>query len=72
MKDEARPITESYLVAITKEDSVLFTYMSFTPMAAPPILPVRSIRRQVFSIDKALNWVNVGFIDDRVNSQVAI
>ena len=41
-------------------------------MATPHILPVRSIRRQVFSIDKALHWVNVGFINDRVDSQVAI
>ena len=41
-------------------------------MAAPHILPVRPIRRQVFSIDKALRWVNVGFIKDRVDSQVAI
>lgn len=41
-------------------------------MAAPHILPVRPIRRQVFSIDKALHWVNVGFINDRVDSQVTI
>ena len=46
--------------------------MCFTPMAAPHILPVRTIRRQVFSIDKALHWVIVGFINDRVDSQVAI
>ena len=41
-------------------------------MAAPNILPVRSVRRQVFSIDKALHWVIVGFINDRVDSQVAV
>lgn len=46
--------------------------MNFTPMAAPHILPVRPIRRQVFSIDKALHWVIVGFINNRVDSQVAI
>ena len=45
MKDEARPITEPYLVAITKEDRVFFTNKSFTPMAATHILPVRPIRR---------------------------
>ena len=41
-------------------------------MAAPNILPVRPIRRQVFSIDKALHWVIVGLINDRVDSQMAI
>ena len=41
-------------------------------MATPHILPVRPIRRQVFSIDKPLHWVNFGFINDRVDSQVAI
>ena len=41
-------------------------------MATPHILPVRPIRRQVFSINKALLRVNVGFINNRVDSQVAI